>query len=285
LRKYSVIILLCYSFQLMVEAQIKSDKFTLKSGLSDYQLHTNTNTSFGLKSNISEELYSLTKYHNKRIFYESHFFYLPARNLNFKTDTILSNQFYKSYIPPVVLMTGGLLTLRDEGFLNKVSIQKAVQNAFPPDFHTQADNYLQFVPIPIVYFMDLTGLKPEHDVIHRTILLGSSEILMEGIVQTLKYTTHELRPDGSDDHSFPSGHTAQAFLAATFLHKELGKRSIWFSIGAYSCATAVGFLRMANNRHYISDVLFGAGMGILSMNAVYDLDRLFCGRVKSIPDK
>jgi membrane-associated phospholipid phosphatase len=200
--------------------------------------------------------------------------------LNFNNDSVNNVHFYKSYLPSIVLMTGGLLTLRADGFLNKVSIQKSFRSEFPANFHTNADNYLQFVPIPVVYLMDLTRFKPEHTVVHRTILLASAEIFMEGIAQVLKYSTHEQRPDGSNYYSFPSGHTAQAFLAAAFMQKELGKRSIWFTIGAYSCATAVGMLRMANNRHYISDVLFGAGLGILSINAVYDLDTFYLRKVK-----
>jgi hypothetical protein len=184
---------------------------------------------------------------------------------------------FKSYVPSILLMAGGIVTFRTDGFLNKLSVQNSVRDAFSPDFHTHVDNYFQFAPIPIVYFMDLTRLIPEHSIVHRTFLLSASELLMESIVQVLKYTTHEQRPDGSNFHSFPSGHTAEAFLAATFMHKELGKKSIWFSIGGYSCAAVVGVLRMANNRHYISDVLFSAGLGILSINAVYDLDT-FCSR-------
>jgi membrane-associated phospholipid phosphatase len=99
-------------------------------------------------------------------------------------------------------------------------------------------------------------------------MLAQSEILMIAMVRPLKYFTHETRPDGGP-HSFPSGHTAQAFMAATWLHKEYGHKSVWYSIAGYTMATAVGTCRMMSNRHWASDVLVGAGIGVLSTNMVY----------------
>jgi len=72
---------------------------------------------------------------------------------------------------------------------------------------------------------------------------------MTAIVFTLKNTTNVQRPDGSSYNSFPSGHTARAFVAATFLHKEYGSKSIWYSIGGYTMATAIETFRVLNNRH------------------------------------
>lgn len=88
-----------------------------------------------------------------------------------------------------------------------------------------------------------------------------------------KYTAHVRRPDKSNYKSFPSGHTATAFMAAMMMHKEYGDRSPWYSISAFTVATATGISRILNNRHWLSDVLAGAGIGILS-----DRIRLFIGR-------
>ena len=77
------------------------------------------------------------------------------------------------------------------------------------------------------------------------------------------------RPDGRASNSYPSGHTAQAFVAATFMHEELKHKSSWYSIGAFSVATVVGGYRMLNNRHWISDVLAGAAIGIFSTKIAY----------------
>jgi membrane-associated phospholipid phosphatase len=146
---------------------------------------------------------------------------------------------------------------------------RADRNAWNPHFHTSVDNYLQYAPIAVVYGLNLAGVGGKNDLTNRTLLLIKSELVMTALVQPLKYGTQVLRPDGSNRHSFPSGHTAEAFTAATFLHKEFGHRSVWYSIGAYSAATAVGAMRVMNNKHWITDVLTGAGIGILSTELVY----------------
>ena len=92
---------------------------------------------------------------------------------------------------------------------------------------------------------------------------------MLATVFSLKSVTREPRPDGSSNNSFPSGHTAQAFAAATFLNEEYKDRFHWMPYAAYGLASGVGMLRIANNRHYVSDVLMGAGLGILSMKVAY----------------
>ena len=91
--------------------------------------------------------------------------------------------------------------------------------------------------------------------------------LLTGVVQGLKHTTDVTRPDGTNNQSFPSGHTATAFMTATMLSKEYGHISPWVSVGAYSVATATGLMRMANNKHWLSDVMVGAGIGILSTDS------------------
>ena len=89
-----------------------------------------------------------------------------------------------------------------------------------------------------------------------------------------------MRPDGSTANSWPSGHTATAFVGASLLHKEYGlTRSPWFSVAGYGMATATGVMRVLNNRHWISDVMSGAGIGILSTELGYAIgDLLFKGK-------
>lgn len=94
---------------------------------------------------------------------------------------------------------------------------------------------------------------------------------MASVVNTIKYTAHVRRPDKSNYKSFPSGHTATAFMAAMMMHKEYGDRSPWYSISAFTVATATGISRILNNRHWLSDVLAGAGIGILSTELGYYL--------------
>lgn len=66
-----------------------------------------------------------------------------------------------------------------------------------------------------------------------------SAALMSGVVNGLKYTVKRERPNQRKNNSFPSGHTATAFMAATMLYKEYKDLSPWVGIGAYSAATLV----------------------------------------------
>jgi membrane-associated phospholipid phosphatase len=77
----------------------------------------------------------------------------------------------------------------------------------------------------------------------------------------LKYTVKRERPDGSDNYSFPSGHTSIAFQGAAFIHKRYG---IEYAAPAYILATFVGYSRVESNKHHTSDVLAGALLGIAS---------------------
>ena len=121
----------------------------------------------------------------------------------------------------------------------------------------------------MVYGLDIVGIKAQNDWLNRTLILAKAEILANGITQTLKYTVKEQRPTGTAHESFPSGHTTQAFVSATFMHHEYGKKSIWYSVLAYSMATSTGAMRMLNDRHWFSDVLAGAAIGIFSTEMIY----------------
>ena len=144
-------------------------------------------------------------------------------------------------------------------------------------FHNESDNYTQYVPLALTIGLKIAGVESRSDWPRFWASSAASAAIMAGLVNGIKYTASEMRPDGSTRNSWPSGHTATAFLAATILHKEYGlTRSPWYSVGAYTIATATGVMRVLNNRHWISDVLSGAGIGILSVELGYGLmDLLF----------
>lgn len=148
------------------------------------------------------------------------------------------------------------------------------------DFHNEIDNYTQYVPLALAIGLKIGGVESRSDWPRFWASSAASAAIMAGLVNGIKYTASEMRPDGSTRNSWPSGHTATAFLAATILHKEYGlTRSPWYSVGAYTLATATGVMRVLNNRHWISDVLSGAGIGILSVELGYGLmDLLFKNR-------
>lgn len=79
-----------------------------------------------------------------------------------------------------------------------------------------------------------------------------------GATLILKYSIKEQRPDFSNYHSFPSGHTAISFATAAFLQRRYG----WaFGAPAYALASYVGFGRVYSKKHHWWDVLAGAAIG------------------------
>lgn len=136
-------------------------------------------------------------------------------------------------------------------------------------FRTHFDDYLQYTPLITTFTLKLAGDHGSNNFKRSFILFGTSTALMAGTVFALKRSTHMLRPDGTDYNSFPSGHTATAFAGAELLHQEFKNSSPIFSYSGYLAASATGVLRMYNNKHYFSDVLAGAGIGILSTKAAY----------------
>lgn len=143
------------------------------------------------------------------------------------------------------------------------------RNQQMPHFSSKVDGVLAFSPILITYSLDALGVPARNDYRTQTIILAKAELLMFASAFLLKTCTYEMRPDGSTPNSFPSSHTAQAFLGATLLSQEFKDELPWMPYAAYGLASSVGLLRMANNRHYISDVLVGASLGILSQKIAY----------------
>lgn len=152
---------------------------------------------------------------------------------------------------------------------------RKVNNDINSGFHNRADDYIQYAPMLLTYGLKATGYEGRSQWGRLLASNALSAAIMAGLVNGIKYTAAEERPDGSTSNSFPSGHTATAFMAATILHKEYGlTRSLWYSVGGYAVATGIGAFRVMNNRHWVSDVLTGAGIGILSTELGYALSDL-----------
>jgi len=140
------------------------------------------------------------------------------------------------------------------------------------DFKTGIDDYTQFFGPAMVVGLKLGGYEGRSDWPRLLASAGMSYLIMAGLVNGIKYSAKEMRPDGSTANSWPSGHTATAFVGASLLHKEYGlTRSPWWSVAGYGIATATGVMRVLNNRHWISDVMSGAGIGIMSTELGYAL--------------
>jgi hypothetical protein len=139
-------------------------------------------------------------------------------------------------------------------------------------FKTEIDNYTQYFGPAMVFGLKLAGVEGRSTWPRLLASTAMSYGIMAAFVNGIKYTAKEMRPDGSTANSWPSGHTATSFVGATLLHHEYGMtRSPWYSIAGYGVATATGIMRVLNNRHWVSDVMSGAGIGIMSTELAYAL--------------
>lgn len=188
------------------------------------------------------------------------------------TIKFFNSNIGQASIVSLPLIAGGLIVKSEDDHF------RAFRNDYIPKFDHWYDDALQYAPAVTLLTMKLSGVKSKSNWPQMLTADGFSVALTAGIVELLKTTTNVRRPDGSDNHSFPSGHTATAFMTATMLHHEYGEKYPWLSVMGYGCATATGLMRMANNRHWLSDVMAGAGIGILTTEVGYLLSDLIFHR-------
>lgn len=218
------------------------------------------------------------------------FLLLPM--LSYSQTTQLSDSFFYHQRPslskctvqsiaPGILITNGIICNGKHQSSVKFRVKRERDN-LNNDFKFHLDDYLQFSPLVLTYGFQAIGMKPKTDMMNRSVILLKSELIMMTSITFLKRKTQTLRPDSSGYNSFPSGHTAQAFAAATLLSEEYGRRYKWVPYVAYGLASSVGMLRVMNNRHFVSDVLVGAGIGILSTKVAYWSHRYKWGKQSRI---
>ena len=175
---------------------------------------------------------------------------------------------YKQLIIPTIFIGYGIIGLESgqiKGF------NSGIKEEFYEHIDEKAsiDDFSQYLPMASLYGLSALGVKGRNSTKDKTIILATSYILMGLTVNVFKQTASVERPDGSSLNSFPSGHTATAFMGAELMYQEYKDTSIWYGISGYAVAAGTGIFRMYNNRHWLSDVVAGAGVGILSAKAGY----------------
>ncbi|CAA9194748.1 phosphatase PAP2 family protein [Flavobacterium collinsii] len=175
---------------------------------------------------------------------------------------------YKQLIIPGVLIGYGVIGLESDQLL---SFNHQIKNEVTEDIDNKItiDDFSQYAPAASVYALNAFGVKGKNNIRDRSVIFVTSYVIMASTVLGLKSISHVERPDGSSKNSFPSGHTATAFAGAEFLWQEYKDKSIWYGIAGYAVATGTGLFRIYNNRHWLTDVAAGAGIGILSTKIAY----------------
>lgn len=188
--------------------------------------------------------------------------------VNISTKKSFLNAPYSKFIIPsafilygVAARNSGVLRLLDKNVHGQVDKRLKVR--------VPVDDYIQYVPAVSLYGLGLSGMKASHNLRDQTIVMATSYMIMATVVQSSKRIISVRRPDGSNDKSFPSGHTATAFVGAHLLFKEYKDTSCWIGIFGYFVAASTGGLRVLNKKHWVSDVIAGAGVGILSVELAY----------------
>ena len=188
------------------------------------------------------------------------------------TDSIKSlkyssnNNFtVKKAILPVTLIGMGII-INNTHFEKK--FQTDLRNKVGNTYEFKIDNYIQFMPIAEMYVADAFKIKAKNHWFDQTKYLLISNFISSIITHSLKRITNKTRPNGSP-HSFPSGHTTFAFTNATVLYQEFNNTSPVLAYSGYAFATTTAAFRMLNNKHWMSDVLVGAGVGVLVTQLVY----------------
>jgi hypothetical protein len=171
----------------------------------------------------------------------------------------------KEQIVPGILIISGLA-------LSGQDTKEKLQDLFPRT-DTRVDNWLQWAPDAIMYTADIFTDKHRNNIFNQTKYMFFSQVSTSVIVQILKKATHVTRPNGGS-LSFPSGHTSNVFAGATVLFREYRDYNKAIAYSGYLFSTATGVLRITNNRHWVPDVLVGAGIGMIVTNLIYYFEPL-----------
>ncbi len=174
-----------------------------------------------------------------------------------------------SLVPPAALVGYGVASfyIKPMRRLDRYVFKEAQEHNFV--FKRHFEDYFQYAPPVLVYGLNLAGVHGKNTFIDRTLIYVMAQGMMSFSLYALKHSTHRLRPDGSDRLSFPSGHTANAFAGAEFMAQELGGVSPYYSVVGYAFATTTGVFRIYHQDHWLSDVIAGAGFGILATKGAY----------------
>ena len=203
------------------------------------------------------------------------FFLLPWHAYAQTTDTANGKE-HKQYaglkgaVIPAAFITYGIVALNSDQ-LHRFNMQVRDQFAYSNTGGKKIpiDNFTVAVPAASVYALNIFGIKGRNNFADRTIIFGIANLIGNGAGLLIKQNGHVMRPDSTNNLSFPSGHTLNAFLGAEFLRQEYKDVSPWIGIAGYAVAAGTGYLRIYNNRHWFNDVIAGAGIGILSTRIAY----------------
>jgi membrane-associated phospholipid phosphatase len=174
--------------------------------------------------------------------------------------------FFSRAWVPIGLSLISVDLMRDS---TKYGLQTMARSFVADTFRTHVDDWIHYAPVVTMYAADLFGVPAKNTVWNQTKFLVISEALTAGIVWSLKLGLGIQRPNNGAFTAYPSGHTSQAFVQSQVLYNEFRDTAPLLAASGFLFSTTTGALRVLNNRHWVPDVLLGAGIGMFVTNAVY----------------
>lgn len=189
--------------------------------------------------------------------------FCTGAHAQYARDTLSVRPFRATQlIAPAVLGAAGVAVHYLGHDAIEVPVRSYVQdNIRKGGAYIDAGTYLRWIPAPVHLGLGLAGVPSRHAFVDRVIEDAIAYGFCLGSGYLLKKAFHSERPGGGEFDSFPSGHALIAFTGAELIRMDYG----WgWGGGAYALAAAIGAERIWDDRHWLGDVLAGAGLGILS---------------------
>ncbi len=195
---------------------------------------------------------------------------LEMTDKNTSSDSCSSFKIKETILPVALLAYGSSKPLVSAiGRIDQdIRSQMAVRH---PNISYRADDWLQWAPSASIYALDATGVKLKHRFKEHLLLDAGSIIITGGAGFVMRKVSEQIKGFDIVDTQFPSGHTANAFRGAEMLRQEMSGRHPLLQWSGYLVAGLVAGSRLIRGEHYLSEVVAGAGLGILSTKITYEL--------------
>ncbi len=126
-----------------------------------------------------------------------------------------------------------------------------------------------------MFLADGLGVQAENHWFDQTKNATFSLLLSQLITTGMKVNIDKERPNGANNEALPSGHTSLAFASATVFYEEFKNTEPLLAYSGYAFALTTAYLRMAKNKHWLSDVILGSAVGMAVTKLIYHFDHLF----------
>lgn len=155
---------------------------------------------------------------------------------------------------------------------------QALRNSLAPGFTYDYGNWIQYFSGAAVWGLKACGVPGRTGWGQMAVADATGSVAAFVLSHGCKWAFDRVRPDGSRANSFPSGHTTTAFLTATWLQKEYGERLPWLCGIGYGVATLTAQQRILRNKHWTTDTMAGAVVGVISAEIGYWLSDIILGK-------